>query len=62
MGLKRCFGVWKGNQKKYRRAKGFFLLSVKTKKNCIATDSENNRIKGNNSEDIELGIKKRGKC
>jgi hypothetical protein len=57
MGLKICFGGWKGNKKKYRKAK-----VSKRKKNCIATDSENNRIKGNNSEDIELGIKKRGKC
>jgi hypothetical protein len=31
MELKKCFGGWKGNKKKYRKAKGFFLLSVKTK-------------------------------
>jgi hypothetical protein len=31
MGLKRCFVGWKRNKKKYRKAKGFFLLGAKAK-------------------------------
>jgi hypothetical protein len=31
MGLKICFGAWKENKKKYRKAKAFFLVGVKAK-------------------------------
>jgi hypothetical protein len=32
------------------------------KKNCILTDSEEKRVKGSKSENMELRIKKRRKC
>jgi hypothetical protein len=59
MGLKRRLGAWEGNTKKKTEQPKLFSFRCQSGRRIVSLLTVKNRIERNNSEDTELGIKRR---